>query len=420
MQHKLRAILDLARQRPWASLCLAGLLVLAAILIGSGVRLATSQDQRAGVVVQFGDGSMQTACVNLQSADSNRDGKTTGEEVLRAAGFDVIAEVSALGPAICKVGPDGCNFPQEHCFCECSLAPGSDCRYWAYSRLEGGVWRTSGLGAGNTQVQPGDVEGWVWGYGTVNQGAQPPLYSFDDICMLEAATPSSTASATPSATLTASATNTPTPTYTALPSNTPLPTFTALPSFTPPPSPTNQPSPSQTSLPDVQATPTSSPSPTAQQVAIREISRFYIYLPHLIHIVKVQQPEATPEASTEPEATPEASAEPEATPEAMPSSTASPSPTASATATPLPSPSASPTAQASPTAARELATATASASATATQQLSVQATSPASPTAPSVIQAQTETEASFGPYLGFVAILVGLIGFWLFIRQGST
>lgn len=419
MQHTLQAVLTLVKQRPWASLSLAGLFVLAAILIGSGVSLVTSQDQRAGLVVQFGDGSVKTACVNLQSADSNRDGATTGEELLRAAGFDLLVEVSSMGPAICKVGPDGCNFPQENCFCECSLAPGSDCRYWSYSRLEAGAWRTSGLGAGNTRVQPGDVEGWVWGYGTVNQGAQPPLYSFDDVCMLEVASPTSTASSTASTTLTASATNTPLPSHTALPTNTPLPTFTALPSFTPPPSATNQPSPSQTAQPEaLQHTPTPSPSlsPTSQQIARNEMSQLYIYLPYLIHIVKEFQPEIHETSSL---AEHQAANMSEPLPEEVPSSTASPSPTATATA--LPSPSASPTALASSTSTPKVLQATASATQTATLQPIAQ---PSPPAATPVLAAQADISAaataSFGPYLSFLAIFAGLIGFWLFIRQRSA
>lgn len=415
MQHALQALSDFVKQRPWASLTTLGLLVLAAILIGSGVSLVTSQDQRAGVVVQFGDGRVQTACVNLNNADSNRDGSTSGEEVLRAAGFDLIVEVSSMGPAICKVGPDGCNFPQNNCFCECSLAPGSDCRYWSYSRLEGGAWRTSGLGAGSTRVQPGDLEGWIWGYGTVNQGAQPPLYSFDDVCMLEVASPTSTASSTATASLTASAAHTPLPTYTALPTNTPLPTYTALPSFTPPASPTNQPSPSQTA--QIAATQTNTLVPashTPSRAEIQQVSQFYIYLPHFIHMVKeIVQPAEIP--SPIPEQLDQA--ELDQPTQIMP--TSSPTPSLTATASASPTSSSTP----SPTSALEAQQVPPRPSNTPGLQALIQ---PTLHTSSALLAADQPIPAapkpSFGPYLAFFAIIGGLISFWLISRhlQGSS
>jgi hypothetical protein len=407
MMHAIHSLVELSKRRPWASLLLVGLLVLAGILIGSGVKLATSQDQRAGVVVQFGDGSVQTACVNLNSADSNRDGNTSGEEVLRAAGFDLVVEVSSMGPAICKVGPDGCNFPQNNCFCECSLAPGSDCRYWSYSRLEGGAWRTSGLGAGSTRVQAGGLEGWVWGYGTANQGAQPPLYSFDDVCMLEVASPTITASATQTASLTASATNTPLPTYTALPTNTALPTYTALPSFTPPPSATNQPSPSFTVAPQAsQSTATASLTATQDRSVLNEIKPSYIYLPYLIHIATQSEGPAIAQEQQAPEPREAEQLEP-----VEPTATALPSPTATLTLLPSPSSTALPSH-------------TAALSATPSPTHTATARSTSQPSAqPSAVLVAANTqppeakEPSFGSYLAFFVIFGGLISFWLAARH---
>ncbi|HEY81185.1 MAG TPA: hypothetical protein G4O05_08945, partial [Caldilineae bacterium] len=144
---------------------------------------------RAGLVVQFGDGNVVTACVQFTSET------VTGAELLRLSGMDVVMDPhSGFGEAICKISvgdlSDGCDFPLEDCFCQCR---GADCKYWAYYHLRGNAWEYSQLGASNWQVKDGDVEGWAWGPGSFGGGSsdvEPPIIPFDQICIPFTPTPS--------------------------------------------------------------------------------------------------------------------------------------------------------------------------------------------------------------------------------------
>jgi hypothetical protein len=158
---------------------------------------------QAGLVVQFGDGSVLSRCVSFGEPS------LSGYEVLARAGLTVVAEFSGLGAAVCKVENDGCNYPANTCFCQCE---GSPCVYWVYHHLVGGAWQYSGFGASTYQVEHGDVEGWAWGQGDPNGGVQPPVMTFEQIC---AAPP--TATPLPTATPVPTATPTPLPLPTATP-----------------------------------------------------------------------------------------------------------------------------------------------------------------------------------------------------------
>ncbi len=162
--------------------------VLLATLLGGG-SISAAAEQRAGVIVSFGDGRVVSTCVDLGA-----DGEATGEEMLRATGLDLTIEYGGVGGALCKVADTGCAFPTDSCFCQCTLRPGEPCRYWSYAKLANGAWSYSKAGMGST-VRAGAVEGWTWGEGTVAQGALPPVTpSFAQVC--SAPTPSPQPSAT--------------------------------------------------------------------------------------------------------------------------------------------------------------------------------------------------------------------------------
>lgn len=210
--------------------------ILALVLTNAGAAQAQEvPGNKAGVVVDFGDGVVVTACVDLGT-----DGQATGEELLQAASFDVLIEYSSQGGAVCKINAQGCNYPDQQCWCQCMSSP---CVYWAYHHLAGNQWQYATQGASTYVVHSGEVDGWAWGAGTVAQGAQPPLYTFDQICAPATATPSptptSTSTSAPTATLTPATaatiwvpwpTSTSTPT--ALPDATATPTLTAGPQAT--------------------------------------------------------------------------------------------------------------------------------------------------------------------------------------------
>ena len=241
-----RAPRPLARALVWAVL----LLVVAA---GGTTQAQGPENARAGVVIDFGDGVVEAACVDLGA-----DGQATGEEVLAAAGFDVLIEYSPMGGAVCKIGAQGCNFPGQPCWCQCMSSP---CVYWAYNYLQDGQWIYSTIGASVREVHAGDVEGWAWGAGSLSLGATPPLRTFDQIC----------APAAPTATPTATATWTPWPTNTPQPT----PTWTPWPTNTPQPSPTwtSVPSPDPSAaLPSSTLTPTWTPTATTLATAVETAS----------------------------------------------------------------------------------------------------------------------------------------------------
>jgi hypothetical protein len=135
---------------------------------------------RAGLVVQFGDGNVVTACVPFV------EDAITGADLLRYSGLDVILDpTSSMGEAVCKIDAggfaNGCEFPLEDCFCQCQ---GNECEYWAYFHLKDGAWEYSQVGAGNWQVRHGDVEGWAWSLSAMNGevNTEPPVITFEEIC----------------------------------------------------------------------------------------------------------------------------------------------------------------------------------------------------------------------------------------------
>ncbi len=161
---------------------------------------AWAQDgpNQAGLVIQHGDGSVLTVCVTFEEPS------ISGLELLRRAGISVSADSSSgLGTTICGLDGEGCNYPDENCFCQCQ---GASCKYWQYWRL-GETWQYSQLGAVDTDVVQGDVDGWVWAEGDPSGGQKPPAITFAEICGAESApappaTPSTTRQADTAATAT--------------------------------------------------------------------------------------------------------------------------------------------------------------------------------------------------------------------------
>ena len=152
------------------------LLVLILPLLGLPAMGRAQGPNRAGVVVRTGDGQVHTACVAFTEP------AISGLALLERSGLDVVVQTSGGNAAVCSIAGEGCNFPQQACFCQCQ--GGGTCRYWAYWHLNGGVWQYSSTGAAAYRVPPGGVDGWAWGDGNVNAGSRPPAVSFDKICPL--------------------------------------------------------------------------------------------------------------------------------------------------------------------------------------------------------------------------------------------
>jgi hypothetical protein len=134
---------------------------------------AAQEENRAGLVIVHSDGSVTTQCVAFAEP------AISGADLLARSGLDLAVEASSMGGTICRIDGEGCDFPQESCFCQCQ---GSPCIYWSYWRRTEGAWLYSNAGAGNTTVNDGAVEGWRWGPGTVEQAEAPPDLTFEEIC----------------------------------------------------------------------------------------------------------------------------------------------------------------------------------------------------------------------------------------------
>ncbi|HEC36251.1 MAG TPA: hypothetical protein ENI39_06935 [Anaerolineae bacterium] len=151
------------------------ILLLAAALLGVGPAMAQEPPpNQAGLVVVYGDGRVVTRCVSFTEE------AISGADLLRRSGLSVVMTFyGGLGYGVCAIGGKGCGTGQE-CFCQCR---GATCTYWVYShRQPDGSWAVSGVGASSWLLHDGDVDGWVWGDGTV----APPVVSFEAVCGSEA------------------------------------------------------------------------------------------------------------------------------------------------------------------------------------------------------------------------------------------
>ena len=222
-----------------------------AIVLPSLGQAQDTPPNRAALVIRHGDGRVVTACVQFREPSIN------GIELLDRAGVSYLAQSGGTGAAVCQLDGEGCNYPAEDCFCHCK---GADCFYWAYQRLIDGTWRYSSLGAKSTTVRPGDVDGWAWGSGSVQAGAQPPALSFEQVCTQAVLTPPTEATPPPAPTEVAPPPAPPAPTEVAPPPPSPTPAVraTRAPAPSPRPRPTRTPLPAATSAATTVATPAAS------------------------------------------------------------------------------------------------------------------------------------------------------------------
>ena len=172
-------------------------LLLTALFLLAGASAAHAQggDHRAGLVIRYADGSVQTQCVAFSEPS------ITGEELLQRSGLAVTLDYNAgLGGAVCSINNQGCAYPIKDCFCKCT---GIQCEYWAYYHRTAAGWQYASSGASSFLVNDGALEGWSWGAGNFSSGVEPPVVAFNEVCAPPAtATPTATATATPTATAT--------------------------------------------------------------------------------------------------------------------------------------------------------------------------------------------------------------------------
>jgi hypothetical protein len=153
----------------------------------AAVLAAQPAPQRAGLVVQYADGTVETHCVRFSEP------QISGLALLERAEVPMITQGSPLGTAVCKIGPDGCDFPSEPCFC---AQDGMRAVYWSLHIREGDAWTYANRGAADVAVTDGTIHGWAWGTGDSSVGAQPPLLDLATICGPVAEAPTAMPAAT--------------------------------------------------------------------------------------------------------------------------------------------------------------------------------------------------------------------------------
>jgi hypothetical protein len=133
---------------------------------------------QAGLIVVHEDGTVTSRCVGFT------DETISGYELLVRGDFALRSEVGSMGAEICSLDGEGCG-EGEDCFCQCQT---SVCRYWTYWQLGPDGWRYSSIGASNSSVGNGAVDGWVWGDSRPNGPSEnpPPQLTFADICSADA------------------------------------------------------------------------------------------------------------------------------------------------------------------------------------------------------------------------------------------
>lgn len=164
------------------ALLLCMLMIMTVGLHGRDGRRAIAQStRRAGLIVQFGDRSITQRCVRFSEE------ALTGEELMRRARMPAIFEYGSLGPAVCKIGNDGCNYPGEGCFCQCQTL-GASCTFWNYLHKTDSGWRALPTGAGARIIGDGMVVAWSWAVGDGESVSTVlPDVSIDQICSAAAA-----------------------------------------------------------------------------------------------------------------------------------------------------------------------------------------------------------------------------------------
>ncbi|MBC8161463.1 MAG: hypothetical protein H7Z42_09625 [Roseiflexaceae bacterium] len=130
-----------------------GLAIMLGALLGlpsAAGAAATRAESTADIVVQFGNGQVETKRITFT-------GTISGLEALRRTELALVEKSGA----VCRIGDTGCAEGQE-CFCACTSLD-APCLFWSYQRWNGTAWVESAQGAGAPDtVANGAVEGWTW------------------------------------------------------------------------------------------------------------------------------------------------------------------------------------------------------------------------------------------------------------------
>lgn len=129
----------------------------------------------AGLVIQHGDGSVDTYCVAF-----------SGNSI---SGADLLAKVNIpvtqFGGLVCAVGTqEGCFEPSSFATCACQSYPPTNL-YWSFfvQRYgQGWQYASSGYADPRSALKDGDMQAWRWGKAAPASAPAPAAISFERVC----------------------------------------------------------------------------------------------------------------------------------------------------------------------------------------------------------------------------------------------
>ncbi len=124
--------------------------LVATILYLAGVTHAAAEYAQsistAHVAIQYAPGDLTIQPITFTDP-------ITGLLALEKTGLPIVTYNSPYGIAVCSINGLGC--PANDCFCSS--------KYWGYNYWDGNVWQGYSVGASESIVVQGGVEGWVYG-----------------------------------------------------------------------------------------------------------------------------------------------------------------------------------------------------------------------------------------------------------------
>lgn len=130
----------------------------AAILTASATLASPADEAHGTVIVQFGDHDLVARPITFTAPIS-------GLAALQLSGLEVVTTATSFGVVVCSIEGVGC--PADNCFCD-------DSAFWGYKSWDGAAWQDYMVGASDSLLSAGAVEGWRWGeWGSAMWPAQP-------------------------------------------------------------------------------------------------------------------------------------------------------------------------------------------------------------------------------------------------------
>ena len=123
----------------------------------------SSKGQAIQIVVQFDKGDFLVERVTIHPGVS-------GLQALESTGLDI--DIKDFGDgyfAVCGIEAVGC--PADDCFCDQE-------KFWNYEYWDGSTWLSYQIGASDSSLSGGEIEGWRWG--EFDAEKLPPLQEIFD------------------------------------------------------------------------------------------------------------------------------------------------------------------------------------------------------------------------------------------------